>query len=510
MRFCPFCSAENADGATHCASCARRLPALPRRRTEASEPNIPLGDGPPRRATSTPVPRASTGTAMPAPHSRPADLPHVGPAALRRQPSPEPPRTAGEPVRRSTDMPARAVSEPPPVPLDAPPAAEHEHEHDRPRRPSSTGVVKEPTLPEPPTTRVTAGAEIVSDFRPPKLDPIPDVPEGGLVNAAKYSVNFLRARWQRRSAIKALNEDIRTETSSLDAVLGALGKEVRAMKIDSRPLSTENAAIDAAEAKRKKAETSSAELSNREAEENAKFGDISMDRESKVRDAEATLEKAERDHGALEAQRRGLRNKRKQIEQQQKGSLKAAEDREAQAGKSQLGDERMSLRRAAEDLRRDAAGLDPERQDLERRLAALERPLSQALAKVEALKQELDSAKRSLNDAREGHRHRLAEIEAEQGRKSRELAQADAEVQRRLVTLGTLVNLHRLDRPELAELYSRIDKLRGAIGAQSTEIDRLTAEREAYDKASLVRGLVVIGGGVVGFITLIVILVAIF
>jgi hypothetical protein len=508
MRFCPFCSAENADESTHCSSCARRLPALPRRRTEASQPNIVAADRPaPRRATSTPAPRASTGTVMPAPHSRPASLPHVGPAAQRRQPSPDSPPPRGTPERRKTDgEPAmlsshraagesapRAASEPPPMP-----------------RPESTGRIKEPTLPEPPPTRVTAGEEIAGAFHPPKLDPIPDVPESGLIPAARYAVTFLRARWQRRSAIKALNDDIRTETASLDSVLGALGKQVRSLELDNRALASENAAIDAAEGKRAKAETASAELANREAEENAKFGDISSEREAKVSEAEARLEKAEREHGAFEAQRRGLREKRKQVETRQKGLLKAAEDRESQAGKAQLGDERMSFRRAAEDLRRDAAALDPERQDIERRFTALERPLSQALAKVDALKQELDSAKRSLNDAREGHRHRLAEIEAEQGRKSRELAQADAEVQRRLVTLGTLVNLHRIERPEFKDLYARIDKLRGAIGAQSTEIDRLTAERDAYDKASLVRGLVVLGGGVVGFITFIVILVWIF
>src|SRR5690606_16155732 len=122
---------------------------------------------------------------------------------------------------------------------------------------------------------------------------------------------------------------------------------------------------------------------------------------------------------------------------------------------------------------------------------------------------ELDAARRSLSDAREGHRHRLAELEAEHGRKSRELSQAEAEIQRRMVTLGTLINLNRIEGPEFAELYARIDALRGAIGARSTEIDRLGAEREAYDKGSLTRGFVVLGCGLVVLITLIVILIAI-
>jgi len=153
----------------------------------------------------------------------------------------------------------------------------------------------------------------------------------------------------------------------------------------------------------------------------------------------------------------------------------------------------------------EAAVLEPERQDLDRRLATLERPISEATAKLDAAKAELDAAKRSLNDAREGHTHRLAELDAEQKRKAREVALAESEISRRLVTLGTLVNLNRIEDPSFVELYERIDRLRGAITARTTEIEKLTAEREAYDRGTLVRGLVTIGGAFVALIALIVI-----
>ncbi|MEM9494090.1 MAG: hypothetical protein AAGC55_33400, partial [Myxococcota bacterium] len=73
------------------------------------------------------------------------------------------------------------------------------------------------------------------------------------------------------------------------------------------------------------------------------------------------------------------------------------------------------------------------------------------------------------------------------------LASAGAEIQRRLVSLGTLVNLHRIERPEFDELYARIDGLRTAISSRSSEIDRLKAEREAFDRGSLTRGFVTLG-----------------
>jgi hypothetical protein len=136
----------------------------------------------------------------------------------------------------------------------------------------------------------------------------------------------------------------------------------------------------------------------------------------------------------------------------------------------------------------------------------MERPISEATARLDAAKAELDAAKRSLADAREGHTHRLAELDAEQKRKAREIAQAEAEIARRLVTLGTLVNLNRIDDPQFAELYHRIDRLRGAITARTTEIEKLTAEREAYDRGNLARGVATIFGSIVLFVALIVIL----
>jgi DNA repair exonuclease SbcCD ATPase subunit len=327
----------------------------------------------------------------------------------------------------------------------------------------------------------------------PSVDPVPEVPDSGLLAAVKYLIKFVKALWQRRSAIRNLKELIKTDTASLDSVLGVLGREVRSLGVENRVLEAENRAIDEAEERKLTADREFSELQNKQAEENNRFAEIEGDRDEKVSEADAALEEAKNELGSLEAQRRGLRDTRKEIDRRLSGLIKNAETREAEAAKLEMGEQRQELRRAAEGLRRDAANLDPERQDLDRRLAALERPISKATATVEALKAELESARRSLNDAREGHRHRLSEIEAERGRKSRELAQADAEIQRRLVTLGTLVNLNRIKRPEFTELYARIDVLRGAIGQRTNEIDRLTVERGAYDRRTLIRGALVLG-----------------
>jgi hypothetical protein len=504
MRFCPFCSAENPDEASHCATCARRLPPLPPRRQKSGQTPAPVLVQPPA-PTPTPSPSPST-----------SGLPMPGTAALRRAALAPEPREPTAPARRRGDAstgsfqqelvtplpPPPQRTRPPSMPPPPPPPVE--------RNPTATPApVRDATSVDPPPTRIARAQEMADrPFTPPKVLPIPEVPEPGLLNAVRYSTTFMRARWQRRGAIRALGEEIKQDTASLDLVLGTLGHQARQLKIDNRAIGSENAAIDACEERKTKLDQANADLGSRKNDETTKFNEVERDWLTKVGDAERLLEEANRELSSFEGQRRSLRDKRKEVERRQKAYLKAAEDRETEAGNAQMGDSRSELRRAAESHRKEAAGLEPERQDLDRRLSALERPLSQSQARVDAARADLESARRSLHDAREGHRHRLAEIEAEQGRKTREVALADAEIQRRLVTLGTLINLNRIEHPGFVELYERIDRLRMAIGARTTEIDKLTAEREAYDKGSLVRGFVTLGGGVVLMITLIVILLA--
>lgn len=362
--------------------------------------------------------------------------------------------------------------------------------------PTPESVTEERSHPTlwPPPTRTTLVNE---PFKVPEVMPIPSVPEAGLFRALSYTIAFERAKWQRVGAIKTLREQMRKDTGMLDGILGALGKQARSLGIESKPLESENRAIQEAENRRKTADHECSELSNRQAEENSKFADAEAERQAKVTDADKSLEAAESELGGLEAQRKSLRDKRKSIETRKKAYLKSAESRELDGSKQEDSEMRLEMRQGAQSLRSDAAELDKERQDIDRRVAALEKPITQLSSRVGALKSDLDAAKRALTNLREGHRHRLAEIEAEQGRKSRELAQAEAEIQRREVTLGTLVNLNRIERGEFADLYEQIDSLRGRIGALSNQIDKLSAEREAFDKASRVRGAIVLAGLVV-------------
>jgi hypothetical protein len=451
-----------------------------------------------------------------------------GPAAQRREPPPPEsvdPASPSPSRRRQDPIAPSAFTAPPPAPLPLAPL------HDDPGWAAgypraSAELIRDAGLPasvaidatrvrsddgvEPPPTRIHRPEALVDrPFAPPQVSPVPEIPEPGLLHSARYTLRFARARWQRRGAIKLLGSDIKKDTDALDQVLGALGGVARTAKVDGRVFFGENAAINAAEDRVAQITREYNDVDTRKVEENSKFTDIERERNTKLGEAERMLDEAQKELAGLEAQRRGLRDKRKELERRQKAYLKAAGDSDKQTGNAEMGDARQELRRTAEQHRVEAAAIEPERQDIDRRLGGIERPISEATAKLDAAKAELDAAKRSLSDAREGHTHRLAELDAEQKRKSREIAQAEGEIARRLVTLGTLVNLNRIEDPRFSELYDRIDRLRGAITARTTEIEKLTAEREAFDRGNLVRGVAVIGGAIVLFIALIVILRAI-
>lgn len=568
MRFCPYCSAQNALDADACAACGRKLPPAPGRRaarvsgpptapppssgvveasevTEISEGTLTAGLT--AAAVAIPSPAASpvaptapmlappTATTMPvrasAPMAAEAPAPSIA-AALQRAtgeqpavgayvpstplprgsvsaerravPPPSSPPPLGAPGRRREDsgpppLPsARPTTIPPPVPSRPTPVAMAAAVEPPPAAAPADGP--------PPTVHIQTEGLVDRPYTPARVVAVPEAPERGLGRAALYALRFSRARWQRRGAIRQLGREITLDTTALDAVLGALGRAARAPRINHKAFAVEHAALDAAEARRGATQHTSAELDRRRGDEDRRFAELERERGGKVSDAERELAEAQKQREHVEAQRRSLRERRKELDRRQQAYFKAADEREGEASALGLGEARDSLRRAAEGHRREAQEMDVEKRELDGKLAALEEPAQVAQAAVDAAKGVLEVARQALSDVRAGHAQRLAELDDEQKRKASELAQADGEIARRLVTLGTLVNLNRVDGPQFADLYARIDRIRTAIGARTTEIDRLTAERTAFDRAVLVRGVATLAGALVALILVLVVL----
>jgi hypothetical protein len=519
MRFCPFCGAENADDSGVCTACARKLPAAVVRKPSVGAGSAPAGPtlpspasvvGPASTAVKAivgPKPRAATPSSPPPLPSEAGDPGEaiestvVGVEPFDIAPLPPPPQVPPPPADRATSHPngkngfggasvatvggdgdsrleARAADGSRPVPTPTPTPY--------PR------YSREVTASEL-ATRVVQLPEIEEARK--NLSPVPSVPDAGLFDAARYAVQFARSRWQRKKAIEALTAEVLKETASLDVVLGELGAAARRIQLEGRAFADENQALDEADRRRVFAEQSCEDLTGKKADENAKFETVQHDLAARLSERESILAEVSAELARLDGQRRGLRERKKDVEKRLKGLLKSAGEREEQAEKSQMGDSRQTLRESAAEMRREARGLDDEKNDIDARLAGLEKPIADVTTRHEQARADVDLSKRDLQNAREGHRHRIAEIEAETARRFRELQQSESEIARRLVTLGTIVNLNRVDSPELSPLFERGDQLRGLISARESEIDRLTAEQHAFDRPSLFRGGAVLIGG---------------
>ena len=336
-----------------------------------------------------------------------------------------------------------------------------------------------------------------------RVDPVPEVPAAGSINAARYLLQFSRARWKRRSIIKKLSVKIETYTYLLDGELGTLGKQVRSIGFACSELSVENAAIDEAESRRSRLDWECTELSQRAAEENARFEELESERQDKLNDVTSMAKKVEADIASLETRRRALRTDLRAYTRQSKEFDKQIKGCSTSGSRDQLDNNQLAMSDTWRTLHDQQAKLQSQIKQAQEAVESLQSPLDESRLRQQSLKMDVESARRSLSDAREGHRFKLAEIEAERGRKNRELELAQSEIDRRIVTLGTLVNLQRIDRSEFSEHYNRIDQLRAAIQARTKDLERLTAEREAYDRKSLIRGALVLTTAVVLFLTIV-------
>jgi hypothetical protein len=339
------------------------------------------------------------------------------------------------------------------------------------------------------------------------LTPIPEPPNAGLVADARYLLTLARARWERRAAIRAVGAGVRADVAALDRVLGALGEQARTARAVAEPggrdsmatrplgsLAEEHVALDAAEARRAGATQAAAGAAAGLTEEDAAWERAAAGHDATVAAAEQGARATAAALTELEASRRKLEGAEREARRGQRQALRRAEEREAKAGQLTLGDERAALRRSADEHRAEAARHEREGTARASELEALVSPLAAARSASEAARAALDAAGRAQRDAHAAHRDRRAALEAEGARQGRAGSEAGAEIARRLVTLGTLVNLNRGPDPGAQPLYAEIDTLRAQVAAREAEIERLRTEAQRADAGAVARGAAVLGG----------------
>jgi len=463
-----------------------RMQAPPR----MTEPALPP---PAAAATPAQLPLSARPTAAPMP---------------RRTPDATPADTGGVPRPERARAPGTG-----PVPLPPPPSSDgFEHLHTPTAIRDATGSVPNLARPRGAPRReegalAPEAALPILETRHAKVMPMPRVPNAGNpFKLAWYVIQVFRAVSQRRRAIKWMQKDIVSQQESLDGVLGMLGKTACELKLDMPAFAEEMRAINAAEQRREGAAGQLEGLADKRAKEDDRFSEQIAQLKDVHSGKLLAHNAAEKTLRALQDQRQKLRDEVGQLEGKMKAYHRSSEDKEGAAGRAEDAAVRAALRREADSLRNEARRLEGPRDAAQRAMGEIAKPLSEAERNFDTTQKEEADAKAGVVAAQRHHDQIIGEITAQQNQESTQRANAEREIARHHVTLGTMVNLHRVDKPELKPLYERVDTIRRGINGLEAEIEHLKAEKYARDKNTMIKGTVSLAGGLVLLVIIIILL----
>ena len=390
----------------------------------------------------------------------------------------------------STPLPAPSPASDLPQPLPPPPL-----ELDRPWRGGEFLVVPEP-------------ADELKPL-PPELSGLPVMPaspsESGPWGAVRYLFPVARAWWSRRGAQAAIRTALIGDQRALDQVLGELGRAAREEKLSVPAVRDEMLELAAVEERRAKAESETLAVNEKRIAELERFGRLASAcdeailaqekaaRQSaeELRAATDEVRSARSALGAIDAEIHSLERK-----------LSSQQGRAAAAPPEQRG----ALEAEVLGTREQVAALGPRRDEAAGKLAEIEPPLAKVTEKADEDRAELSRRKRALAATTGERQEAIAALDARLKQLRSDGMTAAAEISRRHVTVGTLLNLNRVERDRFLPLYARIDELKGDVTEREALIARLEDERRAFDHGAVQQGLVVLAAGVGGMAILIVVL----
>ncbi len=454
MRYCPFCAEENQQDARECAHCGKRIPAAARKPTPVEvAPTLQIDltpSGPLRPEVKAPNMAAPTGTLLGIPSQ--------------------------------------------PLPMS----------------------VRPPT-PTAPTRHPPEFENASSDFPSLKLPPMPMPPESGsLWRAVSYLPPLLRAWWVRVRAARTLSALVVADQRTLDGVLRDLGRAAREAQLDEPVFSEEMGRVHAEENRRDNALESARFASEEIAREAERFR-----AERRVREAQSAGKQGEiaqnedllRQHGE---ERRAHATQLGELESQLRAAERRATQGDAKALKLEVTSEdkgggiqaAAAARLEAEAARKEASSIAPLRDQARAKVMELDGPIGELERNIARLKQELQTQIRELKEAEHAHELANKQFETDQRAADEERASAEREMSQRFITVGTLLNLNRIEGDRFRPLYLRIDQLKGGLTGREALIQRLAQEREAFDRPAMQKGLLTVGAAIV-LITLIVVILSV-
>ena len=374
---------------------------------------------------------------------------------------------------------------------------------------------------------------------------MPAAPEiAGVVGAVRYLAPVLRSWRAHRREEARLRRLLVEDQRLLDADLGALGRRAREERVELPSLADDLARVDRAEARhaavhgdaRRNRRRHSRRIAQHAADAEGRGAELTL-----AEEALATHDRAQREHAEalgvaqanvvkLDVEIRALDVRAGEaraaevlaaslleaavhaapiaqptdtIAAAPGVSLPAVSDAPATAAESARAEAATSLEHARAEIARGAAvraTLIAQRAVEQTRVDELEAGAAERERVVDAARADVEAVRRTIAGLRDERARFEGEHDARQDLLVTAQDEAQSEITRALVNLGTLLNLQRVDHTGFRPLYAHIDELKARLVEREIEIRRVEKAARAFDHAAIQRGLIAVGALVAALI----------
>jgi hypothetical protein len=320
-------------------------------------------------------------------------------------------------------------------------------------------------------------------------------------SAVRYLWPVASAIWARKRAQRTIRTLLHSDQHVLDQVLKELGRAARAESLNAPAVAEDMRRVREQEDRRTHAEESAAQAIADLAAEDSRWNADEAARKAELARREEELRANENELRRLGEERRAHEAERNRVEAQIRNVEKKAAQATQQAAKAELtppekgggAGAAANLRGQAEAARREAAALTPARDQARAKAEALEEPINALSQKIVEGRATLAEKKKDLADAAAAHKKEALRLAAERKRADEERSDSDREISQRFVSVGTMLNLNRVEGERYRPLYSRIDELKSGVNAREATIVRLESELRTYDRSAVQTGLITLG-----------------
>lgn len=497
-----------ADPAPSVSSPHGAIPALPPPPQALAAPALSLPSGENTALTALPstVARRREDAFTPlTPHERPARAPSgSAPLHTARVAAVSSPPSSRSPLRPALVSPALATPTTPVGALVVPrmPGGPSEARPPSQVLRSSTGALAVQRSGgaeggRPATGAFSSPLSITAARLSPALPPIPAAPSSsGIVDTLRYLGVVVRGVLSRRSEKLRVRERLVGMQRSLDGLLQQLGRAAFDERLQTPALAEEMRLSAQAEERRLRALQQADQISERVTSETQR--DRTAEGEQREASTRLSQEAAHLDSDLQQraGRRRELLAEVARIDATLRRLARTAEAAAAKARTQAQNPEVASAAAAqATSARGQAEALMPTREQTVAQAEALEGPIAALTQQIGEVRSELSLRQTELQRLAADQSRRQQQSESDLALCRAECQAAERELQQRMMTIGTLVNLTRPAGGRYQALYQQVDELKAGLTDGEAALARLSTESALYDQQAVQRGLLYLGGG---------------